>query len=89
MEPSSRPTISAELTEILCEDLRIDVSRIRRESRLISDVCLDWIGFAIAVVAIEDKLRIHLSEQDLLSINTIGDLDDILHVQHLIESLSA
>lgn len=87
MEPSPGQTISAELAEILCEDLDIDLHRIDRNSRLVADVGLDWIAFAIAVVAIEDKLRVCLSEQDLLSVNTIGDLDDVLHTRHLIDSV--
>ena len=75
MEQSDR--ISAALEEILRDDLNIniDASRIDRDSRLIDDVGLDSVAFAVGTVAIEDKLGVALSEQELLSCETVGDLE--------------
>lgn len=75
MEPSHPTTISAALQEILRDDLNIDVTRVTRDSRLIDDVGLDSVAFAVGMVAIEDRLGIALSEEDLLSCDTVGDLE--------------
>lgn len=68
-------TVSAALEEILRDDLNIDTRRATPESRLIDDVGLDSVAFAVGMVAIEDKLGVALSEEDLLSCNTVGDLE--------------
>lgn len=75
MEQSDR--VSAALEEILRDDLNIniDASRINRDSKLIDDVGLDSVAFAVGTVAIEDKLGVALSEQELLSCETVGDLE--------------
>ena len=73
---SSNPeAVSAALTEILSEDMNVDIRRVTRESRLIDDVGLDSVAFAVGMVAIEDKLGVALSEEDLLSCDTVGDLE--------------
>ena len=36
---------------------------------------MDSVAFAVGMVAIEDKLGVALSEEDLLSCNTVGDLE--------------
>ncbi|WP_099021654.1 acyl carrier protein [Mycolicibacterium palauense] len=75
MEPSHPTDIGAALQEILRDDLNIDVTRVTRDSRLIDDVGLDSVAFAVGMVAIEDRLGIALSEEDLLSCDTVGDLE--------------
>lgn len=75
MQTSSQQTVSAALTEILRDDLNVDISRITRDSRLIDDVGLDSVAFAVGMVAIEDKIGVALSEEDLLTCDTVGDLE--------------
>jgi acyl carrier protein len=75
MGTSTPESVSAALTEILRDDMNVDVSRITRESHLIDDVGLDSVAFAVGMVAIEDKLGVALSEEDLLSSETVGDLE--------------
>ena len=70
--------VSAALEEILRDDLNVDVSRVNRDSHLIDDVGLDSVAFAVGMVAIEDKLGVALSEEDLLSCNTVGDLENAI-----------
>ncbi|BBY63566.1 acyl carrier protein MbtL [Mycolicibacterium helvum] len=67
--------ISGELASILREDLQIDVSRFTPASHLIDEVGLDSVAFAVGMVAIEEKLGVALSEEELLNCNTLGDLD--------------
>lgn len=67
--------VSSALREILRDDLNADVTRLTRESRLVEDVGLDSVAFAIGMVAIEDRLGVALSEEDLLTCDTVGDLE--------------
>ena len=75
METSTPEGVSAALEEILRDDLNVDISRVTRDSRLIDDVGLDSVAFAVGMVAIEDKLGVALSEEDLLTCDTVGDLE--------------
>lgn len=75
MEPSTPDAVSIALAEIFRDDMNVDIRRITRESRLIDDVGLDSVAFAVGMVAIEDKLGVALSEEDLLSCDTVGDLE--------------
>ena len=78
----SRPdSVGAALTEILRDDLNIDVSRVTRESRLVDDVGLDSVAFAVGMVAIEDKLGAAVSEQELLGCDTVGDLENVIRAK--------
>lgn len=72
---SSSPAVTSALQSILREDLNIDISRVTADSRLIDDVGLDSVAFAVGMVAIEDRLGVALSEEELLTCNTVGDLD--------------
>ncbi len=73
----SSPVVSAALIEILRDDLNIDISRVTPDSRLIDDVGLDSVAFAVGMVAIEDKLGVALSEEELLTCDTVGDLENV------------
>lgn len=75
METSTPAGVSTALEEILREDLNVDLSRVTRDSRLVDDVGLDSVAFAVGMVAIEDKLGVALSEEDLLTCDTVGDLE--------------
>lgn len=71
-------TVGAALEEILRVDLNVDMSRVTRDSRLIDDVGLDSVAFAVGMVAIEDKLGVALTEEDLLTCDTVGDLESAI-----------
>ncbi len=78
----SRPdSVSAALTEILRDDLNIDVNRVTPQSRLIDDVGLDSVAFAVGMVAIEDKLGVVINEQELLGCDTVGDLETVIRAK--------
>ena len=80
-DQSPSDSVSAALIEILRDDLNIDVSRVTRESRLVDDVGLDSVAFAVGMVAIEDKLGVAVSEQELLGCDTIGDLENVIRAK--------
>lgn len=78
MEMSHPEAVKPELLAILRDDLNIDVSRVSRDSRLVDDVGMDSVAFAVGMVAIEDRLGAALSEEDLLSCETLGDLETVV-----------
>ena len=80
-DQSSADSVSAGLIDILRDDLNIDVSRVTRESRLVDDVGLDSVAFAVGMVAIEDKLGVAVSEQELLGCDTVGDLENVIRAK--------
>jgi acyl carrier protein len=80
-DQSSPDSVSAALIEILRDDLNVDVSRVTRESRLVDDVGLDSVAFAVGMVAIEDKLGVAVSEQELLGCDTVGDLENVIRAK--------
>ena len=80
-DQSSSDSVSTALIEILRDDLNIDVSRVTQESRLVDDVGLDSVAFAVGMVAIEDKLGVAVSEQELLGCDTVGDLEDVIRAK--------
>ncbi|BBY35066.1 acyl carrier protein [Mycolicibacter minnesotensis] len=75
MSASVPDAINVALREILRDDLNVDLNRVTPESRLVDDVGLDSVAFAIGMVAIEDRLGVALSEEDLLTCDTVGDLE--------------
>ncbi|HEY7816308.1 MAG TPA: acyl carrier protein [Nakamurella sp.] len=81
VEPSRPDAVSAALTDILRDDLNVDISRVTPESRLVDDVGLDSVAFAVGMVAIEDKLGVAVSEQELLGCDTVGDLEQVIRAK--------
>jgi acyl carrier protein len=81
VEQSCPDSVSAALTEILRDDLNVDISRVTPESRLVDDVGLDSVAFAVGMVAIEDKLGVAVSEQELLGCDTVGDLEHVIRAK--------
>ncbi len=70
--------VSSDLAAILRDDLNVDVSRITPELHLIDDLGLDSVAFAVGIAAIENRLGVVLSGEDLLTCNTIGELDGVI-----------
>ena len=81
LEQSPPDSVSDALTEILRDDLNVDISRVTRTSRLVDDVGLDSVAFAVGMVAIEDKLGVAISEQELLNCDTVGDLEGVIRAK--------
>jgi acyl carrier protein len=75
IEQSTPESVTAGLTEIMREDMNVDVTRITPDSRLIDDFGLDSVAFAVGMVALEDKFGVALPEEDLLSCDTVADLE--------------
>lgn len=67
-------TIEKELIEIIRDDLAVNLPQISGASRLIADLGLDSVAFAVAIVAIEERLGVRLSEQELLGCVSVADV---------------
>jgi acyl carrier protein len=74
-------SVSAALEEILRDHLNVDTSRVTRDSRLVDDVGMDSVAFAVGMVAIEDKLGVVVNEQELLTCDTVGDLESVIRTK--------
>ena len=81
VEQALPDSVSDALEEILRDDLNVDISRVTRDSRLVDDVGLDSVAFAVGMVAIEDKLGVAVSEQELLGCDTVGDLEKVIRAK--------
>ncbi len=81
VEHSLPDSVSGALEEILRDDLNVDISRVTRDSRLVDDVGLDSVAFAVGMVAIEDKLGVVINEQELLTCDTVGDLERVIRAK--------
>jgi acyl carrier protein len=81
LEHSLPDSVSDALEEILRDDLNVDISRVTRDSRLVDDVGLDSVAFAVGMVAIEDKLGVVINEQELLTCDTVGDLERVVRAK--------
>jgi len=72
---SSTSAVTTALQSILRDELNVDMTRVTPDARLIDDVGLDSVAFAVGMVAIEERLGVALSEEELLTCDTVGDLD--------------
>lgn len=70
--------IEITLSEILTEDLDLPLDQASASSRLVEDLGLDSVGFAIGVVSIEERLGVRLSEREMLETSTVGELMDLV-----------
>lgn len=67
-----------ELIEILQNDLAVDTAGLTQATRLIEDLGLDSVAFSVALVAIEARTGVLLSEESVASCRTVGDLTALL-----------
>jgi acyl carrier protein len=81
VEQALPDSVSDALEKILRDDLNVDISRVTSDSRLVDDVGLDSVAFAVGRVAIEDKLGVVISEQELLTCDTVGDLEKVIRAK--------
>lgn len=72
--------LNDKLRSVLQKDLALDVESIGPDDRLIEDLGMDSVAFAIALVAIEDHTGLQLSGQRLMECRTIGEVDALIRV---------
>lgn len=62
------------ITELLAENMGVDVSTLSLETRLIEDLGADSLDGAELISALEDEYAIVVSEDELADVKTIGDI---------------
>ncbi len=79
---ASPAQVSAEVLSILRDDLNVDPSRVTPDARLVDDVGLDSVAFAVGMMAIEERLGVRPVGRGLLSCDTVGDLQAAIAAKH-------
>ncbi|WP_297595815.1 acyl carrier protein [Mycobacterium sp.] len=72
--PPTPSTVDHQLVSILRDDLGLKFESITATTRLVEDLGMDSVAFAAGLVAIQDRFGAQLSEEDLLTCTTVGDL---------------
>ena len=77
MTDTNSPTslaVTDGLVSILRDDLELPCQSLSATTRLVDDLGMDSVSFAVGLVSIEEKFGVQLSEEDLISCRTVGDL---------------
>lgn len=70
--------LRAALTDIVRNDLAVNLTVIDAASLLVADLGLDSVAFAVALLAIEERLGVKVSQRDLLECQTFGDVEALV-----------
>jgi acyl carrier protein len=75
LDDDSRETdVQARLVRLLASHLDVDPERIRPETRLGEDLCVDSLGAVELTMAMEDEFDIALPDAMVAGISTFGDV---------------
>ncbi|MCV7066846.1 acyl carrier protein [Mycolicibacterium farcinogenes] len=66
------------LVSILRDDLELPCQSLDVNTRLVDDLGMDSVSFAVGLVSIEEKFGVQLSEEDLMMCETVGDLQSVI-----------
>lgn len=66
------------LRDVLVEKLKVDADRVKSEAKFFEDLGLDSIDLATAVMAIEERFGIEVSDKELEKVSTLDDAVQIL-----------
>lgn len=66
------------LVSILRDDLELPCQSLSATTRLVDDLGMDSVSFAVGLVSIEEKFGVQLSEEDLITCQTVGDLQSVI-----------
>ncbi|CDP88952.1 acyl carrier protein [Mycolicibacterium farcinogenes] len=77
-DSSTSPAVSDGLVSILRDDLELPCQSLDVGTRLVEDLGMDSVSFAVGLVAIEEKFGVQLSEEDLITCRTVGDLQTVI-----------
>ncbi len=76
---SSTPlAVTDGLVSILRDDLELPCQSLSTTTRLVDDLGMDSVSFAVGLVSIEEKFGVQLSEEDLITCQTVGDLQSVI-----------
>ncbi len=64
--------------QVLSEELHVDADKITMEAELIADLGINSLDLADFVYSCEEKFNIEISDEDLGTFNTVGDIVNYL-----------
>ncbi len=73
MARSTEDEVLTEIRRIAASDLELDRT-VEPSDELSRDLQLDSLGLTILAVALEDRFRVKLTEDDSVQVSTVGDL---------------
>ncbi len=75
---STSPVVTDGLVSVLRDDLELPCKSLSASTRLVDDLGMDSVSFAVGLVTIEEKFGVQLSEEDLITCRTVGDLQSVI-----------
>jgi acyl carrier protein len=79
--PATPHAVNDELVSILRDDLDLKCESVTATTRLIEDLGMDSVAFATGLVAVEERFGAQLTEEDLLTCKTVGDLQSAIDMK--------
>ncbi|MGH2767978.1 MAG: acyl carrier protein [Actinomycetota bacterium] len=66
------------LREVLIDRLKVEADKIKSDANLFEDLGLDSIDLMSAVMAIEERFSVEVSDRELENVTTVGEAVDLL-----------
>lgn len=66
------------IIDIIAKQLRIDVSKISKESNIIEDLGADSLDLVEMLMTIEDDMGIVVADDDAADLKTVGDVAEFI-----------
>ncbi|MBQ8159508.1 MAG: acyl carrier protein [Clostridia bacterium] len=63
---------------MIAEQLKVDESKITRESSLINDLGADSANIMVMIMALEDNFGIIVEDDQIMKMKTVGDVVDYI-----------
>lgn len=77
-DSSTSSAVTEGLVSILRDDLELPCQSLSAGTRLVDDLGMDSVSFAVGLVSIEETFGVQLSEEDLITCRTVGDLQSVI-----------
>ncbi|WP_445162328.1 acyl carrier protein [Mycobacterium sp. Dal123C01] len=70
--------VRGELRDVFITDLGVDPAKVQADTVLREDLAFDSVAFAIGLVAIQERLGVQISDEELFACQTIGDIEKLI-----------
>lgn len=70
--------MKGKLFELIAEQFNLDVDDLSESTNFVDDLNADSIELVELVMTLEEEFDIHLEDEELMEIHTIGDIVEIL-----------
>ena len=75
---ASSEEIFEALKEVLTTRLKVEEEKVKSDANLFDDLGLDSIDLMSAVMAIEERFSVEVSDKELENVTTVGEAVDLL-----------